>query len=83
MTERKKAEHISSRPVPYTTKTGIQIGRFYEPPRQQPTPEGEFIQSVLLKDRLSAFPQLHTVGWTLYMVGMIAVITTLAVFFAK
>ena len=43
----------------------------------------EFIQSVLLKDRLSAFPQLHTIGWTLYMVGMIAVITTLAVFFAK
>ena len=83
MTEQKRFKHISTRPVPYTTKTGIQIGRFYEPPRQQLTPEGEFMQAVLLKDRLSAFPQLRIIGWTLYMAGMITIITTLAVFFSK
>lgn len=79
MTEQKRFKHISTRPVPYTTKTGIQIGRFYEPPRQQLTPEGEFMQSVLLKDRYSAFPRLEKVGMALYMVAMIALITGIAV----
>lgn len=83
MTARKKFEHISSRPLPYTTKTGIQIGRFYEPPLQQLTAEGEFMQAVLLKDRFAAFPHFRAIGWALYMVGMISVITTLAVVFSK
>lgn len=34
--------------TPYTTKSGIQIGCMYEPPRQQMTPEEERIQGVLL-----------------------------------
>lgn len=65
--------------MPYTTKTGIQIGRFYEPPRQQLTPEGEFMQSVLLKDRYSAFPRFEKIGMALYMVAMITLITSIAV----
>lgn len=79
MDQRKKFTHVSTRPVPYTTKTGIQIGRFYEPPRQQLTPEGEFMQSVLLKDRYSAFPRFEKIGMALYMVAMITLITSIAV----
>ena len=79
MKEQKRFKHISTRPVPYTTKTGIQIGRFYEPPRQSLTAEGEFMQAVLLKDRRAAFPNLEKLGLGLYMAAMICLFTLIAV----
>lgn len=47
MKETMKDRHYT-RCVPYTTKTGIQIGIAYTPPAQQLTPEGEEIQSIML-----------------------------------
>ena len=38
----------STRCVPYTTKSGLQIGANYNPPMQQLTREGEDIQALLL-----------------------------------
>jgi len=74
MEQRKKFTHVSSRPVPYTTKTGIQIGRFYEAPRQQLTPEGEFMQSVLLGIKDSAFPELDKIRMGTYAIAYIVVL---------
>jgi hypothetical protein len=34
--------------TPYTTRTGIQIGCMYEPPRQQMTADEERMQAALL-----------------------------------
>ncbi len=79
MTERKKFEHVSSRPLPYTTKTGIRIGGAYEPPLQQLTHEGEFMQGVLLGAKHSVFPERRVIGLALYMAAMIALITSIAV----
>lgn len=42
-----------NRCVPYTTKSGLQIGIAYTPPLQQLTREGEEIQSILLGSRPS------------------------------
>ena len=75
---KKKFVHISSRPVPYTTKTGIQIGRFYEPPRQQLTYEGEHIQGVLLGNRDTVYPDREKVFLTAYMIALIALVVIIA-----
>lgn len=64
--------HISSRPLPYTTKTGIQIGIAYQPPLQKLTPEGEFIQSVLLGDD-SVTAKRDVLMWIAYIFAVIAV----------
>ena len=42
--------HQSSRPLCYTTKTGIKIGSLYEPPPRLPTYDEEIVQSALLGD---------------------------------
>lgn len=42
--------HQSSRPLCYTTKTGIKIGSLYEPPPHTPTYDEEVIQNALLGD---------------------------------
>lgn len=40
----------SSRPICYTTRTGIKIGSRYEPPLPLPSHEEEIIQNMLLED---------------------------------
>lgn len=81
MIEVQQVERSSSRPTPYTTKSGLRIGCMYQPPRQELTPEGEFIQAVMLGDTRSVFPHRETVWMGLYMVAMIALISAIAVVF--
>lgn len=83
MEQRKKFIHISSRPVPYTTKTGIQIGRFYEPPRQQLTYEGEHMQGVLLGIKHPAFPDRRKMALSAYMAAYVVLITAIALVVAR
>lgn len=78
MQQRKKFEHVSSRPLPYTTKTGIQIGKYYEPPLQQPTREGEFIQSVLLGNTHSIYPHKPSIWMVLYTIAMVGLLFIIA-----
>lgn len=70
-----KDKHYS-RCVPYTTKTGLQIGIAYTPPAQQLTYEGEEIQSILLGARPSV---LQRNGMMVYTVVLAAVFVFLAV----
>lgn len=79
----KRFKHISTRPVPYTTKTGIQIGRFYEPPRQQLTPEGEYMQGVLLGVKHSVFPDRQKISMAAYMVAYIVLLTLIGLAVSK
>ena len=83
MTEQKRFKHISTRPVPYTTKTGVQIGRFYEPPRQQMTYEGEHIQSVLLGIKHSAYPTRQKMEMVAYMAAYVALLVRIAMVVGK
>ena len=82
MTNPSPAKHFSSRPLPYTTKTGIQIGIAYEPPRQKLTPEGEFMQSVLLGDR-ERFSPLGTLSAIAYAAVLVAVVFLLSAWSMK
>jgi len=70
-----KDKHYS-RCVPYTTKTGLQIGIVYTPPAQQLTYEGEEIQSILLGTRPTV---LQRNGMMVYAVIVAAVFVALAV----
>lgn len=70
-----KDKHYS-RCVPYTTKTGLQIGIAYTPPAQQLTQDGEMIQSVLLGTRPSV---IQRNGMMVYAVVIFAVFMLLAV----
>ena len=65
-------KHISSKSLPYTTKTGIRIGIAYQPPLQKLTPEGEFIQSVLLGDDSFAAKR-DVLLWIAYIAAVSAV----------
>lgn len=65
-----------TRQVPYTTKTGVQIGIAYIPPKQNLTPEGEHLQGILLGERRTFIEKM---GLGAYMIVMIAVFTALAV----
>ncbi len=66
----------STRCVPYTTKSGLQIGSAYTPPPQQLTYEGEEIQSVMLGYRT---PVMQRKGLMIYAVVVAAVFAILAV----
>lgn len=70
-----KDKHYT-RCVPYTTKTGLQIGIAYTPPAQQLTYEGEEIQSILLGTRPTI---LQRNGMMVYAVVLAAVFAFLAV----
>lgn len=70
-----KDKHYT-RCVPYTTKTGLQIGIAYTPPAQQLTYEGEEIQSILLGTRPTI---LQRNGMMVYAVILAAVVVGLAV----
>lgn len=72
-----------SKQVPYTTKAGVKIGIYYVPPRNQEiTIEEERIQSVLLGVE-PQFSQRKVLGWTLYIVALVAIFSTIAVMGAK
>ena len=62
--------------VPYTTKTGIQIGIAYTPPPQQITHDGEIIQSALLGQPT---PVMQRKGLMVYAVIVFAMFLVLAV----
>lgn len=64
-----------NRCVPYTTKTGLQIGIAYTPPVQQLTYEGEEIQSILLGHRT---PVMQRKGMMVYAAVIAAVFIVLA-----
>ena len=64
-----KDKHYS-RCVPYTTKTGLQIGIAYTPPAQQLTHEGEEIQSIMLGTR----PTLIQRNGTIWYAAFVAVV---------
>ena len=66
--------------VPYTTKTGLQIGIAYTPPVQQLTQDGEMIQSILLGTRPSV---IERNGMMLYAALLAAVFIVLAVVVIK
>lgn len=70
-----KDKHYT-RCVPYTTKTGLQIGIAYTPPAQQLTYEGEEIQSILLGTRPTV---IQRNGMMVYAVVLAAVFAFLAV----
>ncbi len=76
----RKVDHVSSRQPPYTTKTGLKIGLAYSPRPQELTPDGEFIQSILLGQKT---PVLQRGGMMLYAVLVAAVFVTLAVVVGK
>jgi hypothetical protein len=61
--------------VPYTTKTGLQIGIAYTPPPQQLTQDAEIIQSVLLGQPT---PVMQRKGLMVYAVIVFAVFLILA-----
>jgi hypothetical protein len=62
--------------VPYTTKTGLQIGIAYTPPPQQLTQDAEIHQSVLLGQPT---PVMQRKGLMVYAVIVFAVFLILAV----
>jgi hypothetical protein len=62
--------------VPYTTKTGLQIGIAYTPPPQQLTQDAELIQSVLLGQPT---PVMQRKGLMVYAVIVFAAFLILAV----
>jgi len=66
----------STRCVPYTTKSGLQIGIAYTPPLQQLTHEGEEIQSILLGNKT---PVMERRGLMVYAAIVAAVFMLLAV----
>lgn len=70
-----KDKHYT-RCVPYTTKSGLQIGIAYTPPAQQLTYEGEEIQSILLGTRPTV---IQRNGMMVYAVVLAAVFAFLAV----
>ncbi len=66
----------STRCIPYTTKSGLQIGIAYTPPPQQLTYEGEEIQSVLLGSRT---PIMERRGMMIYAAIVAVVFMVIAV----
>ena len=54
--------------TPYTTRTGIQIGRLYTRPMPQPDRDALRLQRALLGDR----PQIDWDGIAIVVVGMAA-----------
>jgi hypothetical protein len=67
---KQKASH-----VPYTTKTGLKIGLAYQPKPQELTPDGEFIQSVLLGRKTSLIRRNGMMLYTVLLAAVFALIT--------
>ena len=60
--------------VPYTTRTGVQIGLLYQKPPLEQSPEDEFIQSVLLGDRMN--PTIgELIEWMVYLLALAVIVS--------
>lgn len=64
--------------VPYTTKTGIQIGIAYTPPPQQLTREGEEIQGILLGQKPS-FVEREGMIWYAAFLAVVFIVIAVVV----
>lgn len=68
--------------VPYTTKTGIQIGLLYQQPPATLSPEDELIQRVLLGQRMGP-SLLEVIEWVVYGSLLVTAVTLLLSWGAK
>jgi len=68
-----KDKHFN-RCIPYTTKSGLQIGIAYTPPLQQLTREGEEIQSILLGSRPSVVERNGMIWYAAFVAVVFIVI---------
>jgi hypothetical protein len=67
------------KPLPYTTKSGLQIGRNYTPPqRNYMSADAELLQSALLGIE-PEFSQRRIAGWVAYTLFLVALYTALIV----
>jgi hypothetical protein len=67
------------KPLPYTTKTGLQIGCNYTPPqRNYMSADAELLQSALLGIE-PEFSQRRIAGWVAYALFLVALYTALVV----
>ena len=65
--------------LPYTTKSGLQIGCMYSPPQQNyMSHDAELLQMALL-DIEPEFSQRRIAGWVAYVLFLIALYTALVV----
>ena len=65
------------RPLPYTTKSGLQIGCNYTPPaRYYTSTDAELLQSALLGAE-AKFSQRKVLGWTVYILSLVAIFALL------
>jgi hypothetical protein len=67
------------KPLPYTTKSGLQIGCMYSPPQQNHmSDDAELLQMALLNIE-PEFSQRRIAGWVAYVLFLIALYTALVV----
>jgi hypothetical protein len=65
-------EHIHQHTVPYTTKSGLQIGCNYTPPaRYYTSSDAELLQAALLGVE-AKFSQRKVLSWTSYILCLVA-----------
>lgn len=67
-------KHSQRTSVPYTTKSGLQIGIAYTPPAQQLTQDAEVIQSALLGVRNPKFVTTGSIWYYTFLVVLFIVI---------
>jgi hypothetical protein len=72
-------ENQLDKPLPYTTKSGLQIGCNYTPPlRNYMSADAELLQMALLNIE-PEFSQRRIAGWVAYVLFLIALYTALIV----
>jgi hypothetical protein len=67
-------KNIYRNSVPYTTKSGLQIGIAYQPPVQRITHEGEIVQSALLGVRSPKFLSSGSIWYYTCVVVLLIII---------
>jgi len=67
-------KHTNRNAVPYTTKSGLQIGIAYTPPAQQLTQDAEIIQSALLGVQSPKFLTNGSIWYYAFLVILFIVI---------
>jgi len=73
-------KHIHQHTVPYTTKSGLQIGCNYTPPaRYYTSTDAELLQSALLGAE-AKFSQRKVLGWTVYILSLVAIFALLVAY---
>ena len=72
-------ENQLDKQLPYTTKSGLQIGCYYSPPQQNHmSADAELLQMALLNIE-PEFSQRRIAGWVAYALFLIALYTALVV----